>query len=682
LFRYIFRILLLLPIIGNAQVIDGKTYTPFNNYYKWRGGAFDTTLLIPQVASPNGKRPGSIYYNTSDSSVYSWSGSQWRIVSGDTTSLSNRINLKLNISDTLSMLNPYRFTASSGLTKSGTVFKLGGSLTENTNINLSGNTLNVFTGSDTARFVNNGGMNLIVKGSGTNQSVITSYFVSSTNTSNGKSAFLDYSGSLGLNNGTYESYLENANVTNPLVTLRFPNKPTGNYTIAVTSDTVNLSNRINTKLNISDTAAMLSPYLRSANITTPTLQQVTTAGNSTTDSIISRGFIVDGITTDFSIEEDGAGSGRIALKQRGGNYASVKTGNIFITNTTTNNSTTITKTASPFNFTNTLPDSSGVLTQRVAINGTTYNTAANGVVDLGNTDTATVVKAYVTNAEAVTITKGQVVYIFGASGDRASVKLAKNTSDTFSSKTLGIVRADIAAGQAGWVTTQGQVSGINLGAYSPGDILWLDSVPGGFTKIRPQAPLHGVFVGVVERANVGNGLIYIKPQNGVELEELHDTKITSPTNNQVLAYTAATDIWENKTIENILQFDTIPLAVFGAGSGAAGDTLAFSTSAVYGSFYNAGSDTLIITQMRVGVLGTSPNITTEVYWNDSLNITAGATILVTGGTSVTGTIGATNVTSFTNNKIPPNVWVFVRTSAVATKPTYFTLTLLGYRKRQ
>ena len=297
-------------------------------------------------------------------------------------------------------------------------------------------------------------------------------------------------------------------------------------------------------------------------------------------------------------------------------------------------------------------------------------------------DTATVVKAYVTNAEAVTITKGQVVYIFGASGDRAAVKLAKNTSDTFSSKTLGIVRADIAAGAAGWVTTQGQVSGINLGAYTAGDVLWLDSVPGAFTNVRPQAPYHGVFVGVVERANAGNGLIYVKPQNGVELEELHDVKLTSSSNNQVLAYTASTGIWENKTIENILQFDTIPLAAFGAGSGAASDTAAFTTSAVYGSFYNAGSDTLVITQMRAGVLGTSPNITTEVYWNDSLNVTAGATILVTGGTSVTGTIGATNVTSFTNNKIPPNNWVFVRTSAVATKPTYFTLTLLGYRKRQ
>jgi len=126
--------------------------------------------------------------------------------------------------------------ATNGLTASDKTIKLGGSLTENTNINLSSSRLNVFTGSDTARFVNNGGMNLIVKGSGTNQSVITSDFVSSTNTSNGKSAFLDYSGSLGLNNGTYESYLENANVTNPLVTLRFPNKPTGNYIIATTSD--------------------------------------------------------------------------------------------------------------------------------------------------------------------------------------------------------------------------------------------------------------------------------------------------------------------------------------------------------------------------------------------------------------------------------------------------------------
>jgi hypothetical protein len=422
IYRYIFSsLLILLSLIGKGQTIDGKLYTNFSNWYQWSGGKFINNLNIPKVTATTGRDTGGIRYALADSSVYVWTGSQWRIV-----------------------------------------------------------------------------------GQGT--------------------------------------------------------------------DTTSLSNRIDLRVKYTDTAAMLSPYLQS-------------------------------------------------------------------------------------------------------------NVAAATYQPIGNYDTATVVKAYVTNAEAVTITKGQVVYIFGAQGDRASVKLAKNTSDTFSSKTLGIVREDIAAGEAGWITTQGQVSGINLGAYTAGDILWLDSVAGGFTATKPQAPYHSVFVGVVERAIPGNGLIYVKPQNGVELDELHDVRITSLANNEIIRYNSSLGYWENKTVESILQFDTVPLAVFGAGSGAAGDTAAFSTSAVYGSFYNAGSDTLIITQMRAGVLGTSPSITTEVYWNDSLNITAGATILVSGGTSVTGTIGDTNVTSFTDNKIPPGVWVFVRTSAVATKPTYFTLTLLGYKKR-
>lgn len=529
--------LLLLAASTKGQTIDGVLYTNFNNYYKWRGGAFDSTLLLPQIAASIGRRPGALRYSTADSSVYSWTGTQWQKVGGSNLNYTN------------------------GLTQSGSDVKLGGSLNQSTTINVtSGNDLIFAFGNGDIVFENDGSdvENLFFSGNGGN-----------TNLTGGSLSFSSGANVLSLRMS--DSFTGNK-------VYKFPSKPT----------------------------------------------------------------------------------------------------------TSTNNY---------------IP---------LSVNGNVANDTGNIVL---NTDTATVVKAYVTNAEAVTITKGQVVYIFGASGDRASVKLAKNTSDTFSSKTLGIVRDDILAGQAGWITTQGQVSGINLGAYTAGDILWLDSIAGGFTKTKPVAPYHGVFIGVVERANAGNGLIYVKPQNGVELEEVHDVKITSPTNNQVLAYTSATQLWENKNVTTALGYtplnvtdtatmltpylrsnvasatyqlilDTIPLAVFGAGSGAAGDTLAFSTSAVYGSFYNAGNDTLIITQMRAGVLGTSPSITTEVYWNDSLNITAGATILVTGGTSVTGTIGATNVTSFTNNKIPPNNWVFVRTSAVTTKPTYFTLTLLGYRKRQ
>ena len=54
--------------------------------------------------------------------------------------------------------------------------------------------------------------------------------------------------------------------------------------------------------------------------------------------------------------------------------------------------------------------------------------------------------AYVHNGEAITITKGQAVYLFSASGNKASVKLANNTSDATSAKTFGLAAEDIGAG--------------------------------------------------------------------------------------------------------------------------------------------------------------------------------------------------------------------------------------------
>jgi hypothetical protein len=126
--------------------------------------------------------------------------------------------------------------------------------------------------------------------------------------------------------------------------------------------------------------------------------------------------------------------------------------------------------------------------------------------------------------------------------------------------------------------------------------------------------------------------------------------------------------------------DTIPLATFTVGSAAAGDTAAFSTSTLAGSFYLDGTDTLFVTSYRVALQGTTPSITPEVWFNDSLNVTAGGTRLAT-GSAITNTTTGTSVTA-TTNKIPQGNFVFVRFSAVATKPTYFTLTLFGYRIRK
>lgn len=125
-----------------------------------------------------------------------------------------------------------------------------------------------------------------------------------------------------------------------------------------------------------------------------------------------------------------------------------------------------------------------------------------------------------------------------------------------------------------------------------------------------------------------------------------------------------------------------PVATFGAGSGAAGDTTAFSTSAIYGSFYlNTGADTIVVTGYTAVVQGTSASITPTIYFNDSLNVTAGATKIVNSPSAVTSTTTGNTVTALDNTKIAPGNFVWVSSGTVTTKPTYFNLTLIGYRKR-
>lgn len=152
--------------------------------------------------------------------------------------------------------------------------------------------------------------------------------------------------------------------------------------------------------------------------------------------------------------------------------------------------------------------------------------------------------AYVTNAEASTITKGQAVYLFSAVGDRASVKLAYNTGDATSAKTLGIVAEDIASGASGFIMCQGVVYKMNTAAYTAGDSLYLGATAGSLTTTKPYAPNHLVYIGTVEKANAGNGQIYVRVQNGYEMDELHNVSAQSPSDNDLLQYSTSTSLWE------------------------------------------------------------------------------------------------------------------------------------------
>jgi hypothetical protein len=157
-----------------------------------------------------------------------------------------------------------------------------------------------------------------------------------------------------------------------------------------------------------------------------------------------------------------------------------------------------------------------------------------------------VLVAQVSNADSVTLNRGDVVYTFGATGDVMSVKLASNSAEATSSKTLGVINETIIPNGIGYVTVAGRIDKMSFPhPFADGDALWLGSTPGTFTRVKPYAPNHGVYLGVVERANNGNGIAYIKVQNGYELNEIHDVLITSVSANQILRRNNTNNLWVN-----------------------------------------------------------------------------------------------------------------------------------------
>jgi hypothetical protein len=164
----------------------------------------------------------------------------------------------------------------------------------------------------------------------------------------------------------------------------------------------------------------------------------------------------------------------------------------------------------------------------------------------GGTGNADNLIATVVNADSVTLTRGTVVYAFGSTGNKLSVKRADNTTDATSATTLGFINdTSLAAGAQGTITLYGSMDQLNLGSpFNDGDPIYLGT-NGAYQKTKPVAPAHSVFLGVVERSNAGNGIAYVKVQNGYELDELHDVLITGAVLGQILRYDGS--LWRNVT---------------------------------------------------------------------------------------------------------------------------------------
>ena len=154
--------------------------------------------------------------------------------------------------------------------------------------------------------------------------------------------------------------------------------------------------------------------------------------------------------------------------------------------------------------------------------------------------------AYVYNAEATTLTKGTVVYSSGSQGNRIAVKRASAIGEGLSADTLGIVSEPITAGSTGIIITSGVIPKIDTSAFTAGALLFLSSSAlGEITTTKPTPPAHGVRLGYVQRVHPTVGSLYIKVDNGYELDELHNVLDTSTTSSYGDLLVKSGSLWIN-----------------------------------------------------------------------------------------------------------------------------------------
>jgi hypothetical protein len=320
-----------------------------------------------------------------------------------------------------------------------------------------------------------------------------------------------------------------------------------------------------------------------------------------------------------------------------------------------------------FNTTNTsIPSAEGVMwwdntdgTVRLSVQGNIYS------VPIGQS-----VISKVRNNTDVNLLRAnyQAVKISGAQGQRLAVTLAQANNDLNSASTLGLVCENISKNQEGFVINIGQIININTTGnlqgetWNDGDVLYLSpTIAGAITNVKPVAPQHTVIIGYVEYAHQNNGKIYVKIDNGYELEELHDVSAEPFVNNGLLYRDTTLNLWKSATISTILGYTPAPQGnyitaltgeVTASGPGSVVATL--SNSAVTGKVLtglNIAGNEILSTDSILTAFGKLQHQVNQLVgglqyegtWNASTN-----TPTITSSVGTDGTFYIVNVAGTTN----------------------------------
>lgn len=150
-----------------------------------------------------------------------------------------------------------------------------------------------------------------------------------------------------------------------------------------------------------------------------------------------------------------------------------------------------------------------------------------------------------------TINAGQAVYVTGSTGQSGTnmlINRASNSIEMTSSKTMGLLETSLNKNGIGYVITEGLLAGLNTNGANPGDPVWLGTDGNLIYGLanKPVAPAHLVFIGIVTRAQQNNGEIFVKVQNGFEIEEIHNVVLTNKQLGDTIVWNGGN--WINRNI--------------------------------------------------------------------------------------------------------------------------------------
>jgi hypothetical protein len=160
----------------------------------------------------------------------------------------------------------------------------------------------------------------------------------------------------------------------------------------------------------------------------------------------------------------------------------------------------------------------------------------------------------VKNQTGSSIAKGTAVRFAGTVGASGRLLIAPFIADGSvpSSFFMGVTAEAIADGADGKVLFFGRIRGINTNAFNEGDVLYASTtVAGGFQTAVPLAPNNIVQVAAVINKSINQGVIFIRPSFGSNINQDEGVKIVSPTTGQLLQL-QANGLWENKTTAQVL----------------------------------------------------------------------------------------------------------------------------------